>query len=205
MSRPSTTMPSVEVIPTRRPMSLRMWAIIRTVVVLPFVPVTPTIGMRAGWPGGNSPSMTGRATYCGSPSVGWVCIRNPGAALTSTIAPPVSRTGVAMSGQMKSMPATSSPTMRGRGLGDLDVVGVGLDGPVDRRPAGRHVAGQRELDPRARRAGTSSSSKPWARDQLLGRLVDLDPGQDLLVADAAARVRVGDVDELRGRCARRRR
>ena len=56
--------------------------------------------------------MTGRATYCGSPSVGWVCIRKPGAALTSTIAPPVSRTGVAMSGQMKSMPATSSPTIR---------------------------------------------------------------------------------------------
>ena len=40
ISRPSMTMPSVEVIPTRRPISLRMWAIIRTVVVLPFVPVT---------------------------------------------------------------------------------------------------------------------------------------------------------------------
>ena len=51
MSRPSTTMPSVEVIPTRRPMSLRMWAIIRTVVVLPFVPVTAMIGMRAGGAG----------------------------------------------------------------------------------------------------------------------------------------------------------
>ena len=45
--RPSTTMPSVEVIPTRRPMSFRMWAIIRTVVVFPFVPVTAMIGMRA--------------------------------------------------------------------------------------------------------------------------------------------------------------
>ena len=89
-----------------------MWAIIRTVVVLPFVPVTATIGIRADEPAGNSESMTGRATYCGSPSVGWVCIRNPGAALTSTIAPPVSRTGVAMSGQMKSMPATSRPTIR---------------------------------------------------------------------------------------------
>ena len=42
------TMPSVVVMPTRRPMSLRMWAIIRTVVVLPLVPVTPTIGMRDG-------------------------------------------------------------------------------------------------------------------------------------------------------------
>ena len=110
--RPSMTIPSVEVIPTRRPISLRMWAIIRTVVVLPFVPVTATIGMRAGVPDGKRPSITGRATYCGSPSVGWVCIRKPGAALTSTIAPPVSRTGVAMSGQMKSMPATSRPMIR---------------------------------------------------------------------------------------------
>ena len=50
--------------------------------------------------------------YCGSPIVGWVCIRNPGAAFTSQIAPPVSRTGEAMSGQMKSMPATSSPISR---------------------------------------------------------------------------------------------
>ena len=50
--------------------------------------------------------------YCGSPTVGWVCMRKPGAALTSQMAPPVSRTGEAMSGQMKSMPATSRPIMR---------------------------------------------------------------------------------------------
>ena len=47
ISRPSMTMPSVVVMPTRRPISLRMWPIIRTVVVLPLVPVTPMIGMRA--------------------------------------------------------------------------------------------------------------------------------------------------------------
>jgi hypothetical protein len=35
-----------------------------------------------------------------------------GAAFTSQIAPPVSRTGWAMSGQMKSMPAMSSPIIR---------------------------------------------------------------------------------------------
>jgi hypothetical protein len=44
-----------------------MWAIIRTVVVFPFVPVTPMMGMRALAPGGNRRSMTGFATYCGSP------------------------------------------------------------------------------------------------------------------------------------------
>ena len=139
-----------------------MWLIIRTVVVLPFVPVTLTIGMRAGCPGGKSPSMTGRATYWGSPSVGWVCIRNPGAALTSTIAPPVSRTGVAMSGQMKSMPATSSPTMPAAvsaisTLSGWASIVRSMDvPPVDMLPVSAsliHVPS----------GGTSSSSKPWAR------------------------------------------
>ena len=106
------TMPSVEVMPTLRPRPLKMWAIIRDVVVLPLVPVTATIGTREGAPGGNSRSTTGLAMNCGSPTVGWVCIRKPGAALTSQMAPPVSRTGEAMSGQMKSMPATSSPIIR---------------------------------------------------------------------------------------------
>ncbi len=103
-------MPSVDVMPTCRPMPLKMCAIMRVVVVFPFEPVTATIGMRDGVPCGNSRSITGLATYCGSPSVGWVCMRNPGAAFTSTMAPPVSRTGFEMSGVMKSMPATSSPT-----------------------------------------------------------------------------------------------
>ena len=105
-------MPSVEVIPTLRPIPFMMWAIIRTVVVFPFEPVTATMGIRDGFPCGNSRSMTGLATYCGSPSVGWECMRNPGAALTSTIAPPVSRTGREMSGVRKSIPAMSRPMTR---------------------------------------------------------------------------------------------
>ena len=90
--------------------------------------------------------MTGRATYCGSPSVGWVCIRNPGAALTSTIAPPCSRTG---RGDVRDDEVDAGDVEADhlrRRLGDLDVVGMGLDGAVDRGAAGRHVAGQRELD-----------------------------------------------------------
>ena len=102
--------PSVLVTPTLRPIPFRMWAIIRAVVVLPLLPVTARIGIRDGEPGGKSMSITGLATYCASPSVGWVCIRNPGAALTSTMPPPVCRTGRLMSGQMKSIPARSSPT-----------------------------------------------------------------------------------------------
>ncbi len=45
-------------------------------------------------------------------------------------------------------------------LGDLDVVGVGLDRPVDRRPAGRHVAGQGELDPACPRAARRRAPSP---------------------------------------------
>ena len=47
-SRSSMTTPSVEVMPTLRPMPLKTWLIIREVVVLPLVPVTATIGIRDG-------------------------------------------------------------------------------------------------------------------------------------------------------------
>src|SRR5213596_2219157 len=86
-NRSSMTTPSVEVMPTLRPMPLKMWLIMRLVVVLPLVPVTATIGIRLGAPGGNSMSTTGLEMNCGSPMVGCVCIRKPGAALTSQMAP----------------------------------------------------------------------------------------------------------------------
>jgi hypothetical protein len=90
-----------------------------------------------------------------------VCIRKPGAALTSTIAPPVSRTGVAMSGQMKSIPATSSPTIWAA-------------------------------------VSAISTLSGWASNvrSIDVPPVDLDSRQNLHVADASARVLVGDVDEL---------
>ena len=193
--RPSTTMPSVEVIPTRRPISFRMWAIIRTVVVLPFVPVTARIGIRAGAPAGNSRSMTGLATYCGSPSVGFVCIRKPGRRvdLDDRAAGLANGHGDVRADEVDAGDVQSDDP-RGH-LGDLDVVRVGLDRAVDRRPAGRHVAGQRELDALALlRHGVHRVA--LRLDEGLGRRVDLDPGQDLLVADAAARIGVGDLDQL---------
>ena len=79
-------MPSVVVMPTFLPAVFMMWAIMREVVVLPLVPVTATIGTRDGLPGGKSMSITARPTWRGCPSVGWVCMRKPGPALTSTIA-----------------------------------------------------------------------------------------------------------------------
>ena len=76
--------------PTVRPESFSTCPTMRAVVVLPLVPVMVAIGMRAGVPGGNSMSITGPATSRGVPSLGATCMRNPGAAFTSQIAPPAS-------------------------------------------------------------------------------------------------------------------
>ena len=134
----------------------------RTVVVLPLVPVTAMIGMRALEPCGKSRSITGLATYCGSPSVGWVCIRKPGAALTSTIAPPCSRTGTLMSGTMKSIPATSRPTTRAAVSAISTLSGCASRvrsmavPPVDMLPVAASIT-------RRPSAGTSSRPRPCAR------------------------------------------
>ena len=87
------------------------------------------------------------------------------------------------------------PDHPGRLLGDLDVLRVRLEGPVDRDAAGGHVAGQRELDHVAGGRHVVHL-ETLLRHELDGRVVDRDPGQHLLVPDAAARVGVGDVDQL---------
>ena len=76
--------------PTIRPEDFMICASIRLVVVLPLVPVIAPIGMRDCVPGGNSMSITLPDTSRGLPSDGATCMRNPGAAFTSTIAPPIS-------------------------------------------------------------------------------------------------------------------
>ena len=63
----------------------------RAVVVLPLVPVSAAIGMRAGVPGGKSMSITAPPTSRPLPSEGAMCMRMPGPALISQMAPPVSR------------------------------------------------------------------------------------------------------------------
>src|SRR5262249_34655609 len=87
------------------------------------------------------------------------------------------------------------PDHPGRLLGDLDVLRVRLPGPVDRDPTGGHVSGERELHHHVFRRYVVQLETLVA-DELPRRRVDRDPGQDLLVADTAARVGVGDVDQL---------
>src|SRR5260370_41865478 len=81
----------------------------RDVVVLPLVPVMLAMGMVLGALGGNSMSIMGPATSLGVPSLGARCIRRPGHAFTSHMAPPVSRYDAAISVVMKSTPPTSRP------------------------------------------------------------------------------------------------
>ncbi|OQA08444.1 MAG: hypothetical protein BWY67_01509 [Bacteroidetes bacterium ADurb.Bin397] len=89
-----------------------MCAIRRVVVVFPLVPETAIIGIRALEPAGYSISTTGSATFRGSPSVGAMCIRKPGAAFTSSTAPPSSSSGRLISFVMISIPQISSPIIR---------------------------------------------------------------------------------------------
>ena len=144
--------------------------------------------------------MTGLATYCASPSVGWVCIRKPGAALTSTIPPPVSRIGSDDVGADEVDAGDVEPDHARGELDDLGVVGVDLVGPVDADATGAHVAGALEVDARAARGHVAQLEALLAG--VVHRLVvDLDAGEHLLVADPAARVGVGRLDQLgRGVC-----
>ena len=150
VSRPSMTMPSVVVMPTRRPMSLRMWAIIRTVVVLPFVPVTRDdrdARVRAT----REQQVDDRLGHVLRLALGGVGVHpeagrgvdlHDGAALLADGHPDVGHDHV----DARDVEADHL----GRGLRDLDVLGVGLHGPVDGGAAGGHVAGQGELHPGAR-------------------------------------------------------
>ena len=142
------TMPSVEVMPTWRPTPFMMCAIIREVVVLPLVPVTATIGTREGAPGGKSRSTTGLAMYCGSP-IGRVGVHpEPGCGvdLADRAAGLAHRRGDVGADEVDA--GHVEPDQPGGLLGDLDVVGVRVEGAVDRDATGRHVAGQGQLDHR---------------------------------------------------------
>jgi hypothetical protein len=100
-----------------------------------------------------------------------------------------------MSGQMKSIPATSRPTIRAASSAISMLSGWASKvrsieiPPVDMLP----VSANRTITPSA---GTESGSSPDWSSTSIGGGVDLDPGEDLLVAHAAARVGVGEVDEL---------
>jgi hypothetical protein len=77
----------------------------------------------------------------------------------------------------------------------LDVVGVHEVGHVDRRPAGREVPRRPQIDDLAGH-GYRVLRVAEQLHQALGLVVDFDPGEDLLVPDAAPRIAVHFGHEL---------
>ena len=172
-----------------------MWASIRAVVVLPLVPVIAAIGIRVGVPGGNSMSITGPPTSRGRPSLGAMCMRNPGAALISQMAPPTSLYDSVMSVLRKSTPPTSRPiafTAR-TAISMLSgctwsVTSVAVP-PVERLPVERRKT--RSPVGRHRLPGVALLG-----EQGLRLVIELEPGEHLLVPDAAAGILVHLVHQL---------
>ena len=126
-------------------MSFMMWAIMRTVVVLPLVPVTATIGMRAGAARREEhvDDRPGDVLRLALGGVGVHAEAGRGVDLDDRAAGLAH--GRAMSGEMKSMPATSSPTTWAA-VSAISTLSGWARRAVDRGAAGAHVAGQRELD-----------------------------------------------------------
>ena len=109
--RPLTYTPSVLVMPTRRPWLFSRWAVRRTVVVLPLVPVTAITGTRPLPPSGYMWSITALPTSRPLPNEGLTCMRRPGAALTSTMPPFCSSSGLMTVSHTTSTPQMSRPTV----------------------------------------------------------------------------------------------
>ena len=80
-------------------------------VVLPLVPVTAMTGIRPLSPLGNMWSMTALPTLRPLPKEGLMCMRKPGAALTSTTPPFCSSKGFKTDSQTTSTPQMSTPTI----------------------------------------------------------------------------------------------
>ena len=110
--RLSTNNPALLARPQRQPCKLSRRNKSMPVMVLPCEPVMPMTGTLAMSPGAKLCATISRPTWRALPTAGFRCIKSPGPAFTSTIAPPCTRRGFEISSATKSIPAISSPTMR---------------------------------------------------------------------------------------------
>ena len=195
-SRSSMTTPSVDVMPTFLPMPLKMWPIIRLRGGL-----AVGAGDRDDRDPGRRPGREhqvhhrfGDVLRLADRRVGVHPETGCGVDLADAAAGLADRLGDVGADEVDAGDVeTDHP---GRLLGDVDVVRVRLEGPVDRDATGRHVARSARASPASPAAGTSAISKPWARTSSTARVVDRDPGQHLLVPDTAAGIGVGQLDEF---------
>ena len=97
--------------PTRRPWQPKIWAIRRTVVVLPLVPATATTGIRPLSLAENMVETIASPTARPLPNDGCKCMRKPGAALTSTTPTACSFNERCTLSHTRSTPHTSNPTI----------------------------------------------------------------------------------------------
>ena len=127
-----------------------MCAIMRVVVVLPLVPVTATIGMRAEPPSREEHVDDGPADAARMPlgGVGVHAEAGPGVDLDDPAAGLAHGAGDVGGDQVD--PGHVEPDDHRRLPRDLGVVRVDLVGAVDRGAAGAHVAGLLQLDVLAR-------------------------------------------------------
>ena len=190
------TMPSVVVMPTRRPISLRMWAIMRTVVVLPLVPVTRDdrdARVRAA----REEQVDDRLGHVLRLALGRVGVHpeagrgvdlDDGAALLAHRHGDVGHDEVDAGDVQADDP-------RG-GLGDLDVLGVRLDASGRSTCRRSTCCRSTRAAPACPSAARRPASSPACATSSSAAVVERDARQHLLVADAAARVGVLDVDQL---------
>ncbi len=80
-------------------------------------------------------------------------------------------------------------------LRDLGVLGMSFERAVDRGPARRHVAGERELDAGSL-CGDVVDGQALLGEELVRRIVEAESRKDLLVAEAAPGIAVLDVHQL---------
>ena len=151
--------------PTHSPFWVSRWEMRRTVVVFPFVPVTATIGIRPFSPFLNILEIIASPTARPLPNEGARCIRNPGAAFTSTIPPPWSSKGRKMLSATTSTPQICKPTIcaaataRAATSGCTSSVTSVAEPPVDKFALLRRFT-------RWPLAGTVSGVTPWCARQV---------------------------------------
>ena len=167
----------------------------RVVVVLPLVPVIAAIGMRVGEPGGNSMSITGPAASRGVPSEGATVHAKAGGGVDLADGTAGLAVGAGDVGGQKIDAGDVEADGQGRPLRHLAVVRVDQIGDVDRRAAGRQVAGRTQVDGFSGRRH-ALAVVAFLFEQSHGLVVELEAGEHLFVADAAARIAVDPIHQL---------
>ena len=190
--------------PVRRPLPASRWLIRRAVVVLPLVPVTATTGMRPSSPCAKRVSITASPTARPRPKEGEMCMRRPGAALTSTTPPCCSSSGRSTFSQTMSTPQMCRPTICAASTARAATSGCTVSVTSVAVPPVERLALLRSTT-RWPSAGTLSGVRPCASRRPIGDVVEPDLGQRGRMAFAAARVLVDRVDQFANRswCRRR--